>query len=101
MAAVGAATLLLFAVLGADGAAQVCRPNALGTISCPVERPKQRPPEGHVRGLDEVIDDARGDVRDPGFIPGRRTNSFGQTNPGAGGAVSPRCRTDNLGNVRC
>ena len=85
-----------------DAAAQVCRPNALGTISCPVERPKQRPlVEAEPRGLDRVLGRTRGDAPDSGFIPSRKTNSFGQTDPGAGGAASPRCRTDSLGATRC
>ena len=84
------------------GAAEiVCRPNALGTVSCPDDgpRPMARPGGPPVQGIDRVR--AR-TPKPPGeeFIPARRTDHLGGIVRRKGGAAGP-CREDTLGNLHC
>jgi hypothetical protein len=97
------ASVIVAALIGAAPAPAdtVCRPNVLGTVSCPIARPMPRPPFRHpVGALDRVR--AEPEVKDPGpvFIPARRTNILGTTLIDEG-VDANLCRPDVLGNLHC
>ena len=102
-------TAALGAVLGltlagpSAGADVVCRPNTLGTVSCPAAppRPVARPPgPAPVQALDRVR--ARGkQPQGEEFVPARRTNKLGGTVLREGGGAAGNCRADTLGNLHC
>ena len=73
-----AAFLLALAPLAPAAADVVCRPNALGTVSCPAPgpRPMARPVGKSVQALDRVRE--RSEVpAGTEFIPARRTDRLG------------------------
>ena len=83
-------------------AATVCRPTALGSVTCrgPAVRPLPRPPlASDVQALERLPDAAP--PAGTRFVPARRTNRLGTTTIDGGGAVPGRCRPDALGNLRC
>lgn len=87
-----------FPSAAADG---VCRPDALGTVSCPDgPRPKPRPLyRSRVQALERVTgESSQRDSRDT-FVPSRETRKLGGTIL-RGGLVGP-CRPDMLGNLNC
>jgi hypothetical protein len=105
-----AAAVVLGAMLAAGapvGADVVCRPNALGTVSCPAAEPRPAPrpraqPPGTppTQALDRVR--ARGERPEgEAFVPARRTNRLGGAVRREGGASAGVCRADTLGNLRC
>ena len=100
----GGLTLAMVAVLLAAGpgfAGTVCRPDQLGTVSCPVVvRPAPRPPfdKPPVQALDRIRE-ARPRAQPETFVPARRTRGLGGDLPDLD-AVGP-CRTDQLGNLHC
>ena len=91
---------------GAPGGADVvCRPNTLGTMSCPAEepRPMARPPLPG-RGPTQALDRVRQRTEQPEgekFVPARRTNRLGGTVRREGGGSAGTCRADTLGNLHC
>jgi hypothetical protein len=90
------------ALLGATPAAAqaVCRPNQLGTVSCPAgPRPAPRPEfDAPVQALERVREAPEGPP-ERGFIPARRTRGLGGVRPESD-VVGP-CRPDRLGNLHC
>ena len=96
-----AAAWLAVAAATPAAAEVVCRPNTLGTVSCPAAspRPMPRPLFGEpVQALDRVR--ARGqEAEGTEFIPARRTNRLGGIAADGGGA--DYCRADTLGNLHC
>jgi hypothetical protein len=86
---------------GPVGAEVVCRPNSLGSVSCPdgEPRPMARPGGPSVQALDRVRDRMR-EPADEDFIPARRTNRLGGTVRREGGWAGI-CRADTLGNLHC
>jgi hypothetical protein len=97
---IAAAFLLALALQAPAAADVVCRPNTLGTVSCPAPgpRPMPRPVGKSVQALDQVRE--RSEVP-PGteFIPARRTDRLGGITTTKGGANY--CRPDTLGNLHC
>lgn len=81
----------------------VCRPNALGAVTCTgphVPAPMPRPVlDVRKRGLEKVQAAPGAQPGPPAFVPARRTNRLGSTLPE--GRVTGPCRRDNLGNLRC
>lgn len=94
------AALMLSASPGT--AIEVCRPNALGMITCSGQP---------THGLDPLVvfpprrpDLSRVGPANPSFVSGARTNQFGDTILREGEIPPPRprlCRTDTLGNIHC
>lgn len=99
--AVLALCLLLLAPLAAGAADSVCRPDALGTVSCPDgPRPKPRPVyQSRVQALERVMDKAAARESRDTFVPSRETRTLGGTILNRG-LVGP-CRADMLGNLNC
>ena len=93
-----AVVALVAAVPAAAGT--VCRPNQLGTVSCPAgPRPAPRPSfDEPVQALERVRE-APAAEPERGFIPARRTRTLGGIRPGKD-VVGP-CRPDRLGNLHC
>lgn len=89
----------LAAVLPAPAQA-VCRPNQLGTVSCPAgPRPAPRPEfDEPVQALERVREAPEG-APERGFIPARRTRGLGGVRPESD-VIGP-CRADRLGNLHC
>ncbi len=84
----------------APAADVVCRPNTLGSVSCPAARPLPRPPaRASVQALDRVLAEGQ-EPKGPQFIPARRTNRLGGITIEQGGSAG-RCRPDTLGNLNC
>jgi hypothetical protein len=104
MAAALAAMLAAGAPAGAD---VVCRPNTLGTVSCPAAppRPMARPPGAVLApSPSQALDRVRQRTQQPegeDFVPARRTNRLGGTVRREGGASAGTCRADTLGNLHC
>ncbi|HET9070130.1 MAG TPA: hypothetical protein VFN28_15935 [Amaricoccus sp.] len=103
MTAVLATLLAAGPIVGPAAADVVCRPNTLGTVSCPAAepRPMARPPgPAPTQALDRV---RRRTAQPEGeeFIPARRTNRLGGTVLREGGPTVGNCRPDTLGNLRC
>ena len=91
--------LLALAPLAPAAADVVCRPNALGTVSCPAPgpRPMARPIGKSVQALDRVRE--RSEVpAGTEFIPARRTDRLGGISTKGGANY---CRADTLGNLHC
>ena len=100
------ASILMAGLLAATSpaAAQtVCRPNALGTVTCPAPPPEPRPIlRANTQALDRVRRSAAAAEQAPGLIPAWRSNRLGIT-PTAPGEIdgASHCRADSLGNLRC
>ena len=100
--------LLIAAALLAAGAAAaaaqgVCRPDKLGTVTCPVPPPRPRPPYlADTQAIDRVRRRTPAQSDLPVFIPSWRTNRLGTT-PLTGGetGIGGPCRADTLGNLIC
>ena len=100
----GLAVAALAAALPA-AAQVVCRPNQLGTVSCPAgPRPAPRPPfdKPPVQALDRVRE-APAAEPERGFIPARRTRGLGGVRPRRGTSAVHRDRAGptGLGNLHC
>ncbi len=95
----GLAMVALLAVLP-TAAQAVCRPNQLGTVSCPAgPRPAPRPSfDEPVQALERVREAPAGQP-ERGFIPARRTRGLGGVRPESD-VIGP-CRPDRLGNLHC
>lgn len=102
-------SLLLVATVSAASlpvaAQDVCRPNALGSVSClgPAVPPPPPRDAGDNRGIDAVLDLPPPERVSRTLIPARRTNSFGETllDPGEGGPLGGPCSRGTLGHLRC
>jgi hypothetical protein len=99
--------LVLLAPLPSPAAERaVCRPNALGAVSCPGDnlRPMPRPAyQSRVQALDRVRAGAQAREQQRGgerFVPSRETRRLGGTTVLPRGTSGP-CRPDALGNLRC
>ncbi|HRO10539.1 hypothetical protein [Amaricoccus sp.] len=103
MRRVAAAAIGAFLAVASPAEAEVvCRPNTLGTVSCPAAepRPLARPGPAPTQALDRV----RAREKQPEgetFIPARRTNRLGGTVLREGGGPAGTCRPDTLGNLHC
>ena len=91
-----------------DAAAQAaCRTDSLGAVDCAqpsASRPRARPPFADpTPGIDGMPTVPPAGSAAPELIPAHRQNSFGRTlvGPGEAQGRGGRCRTDNLGNLRC
>ncbi len=107
-AAIATIFALLVTMAVSARAMEVCRTNALGQVACsgrpthgldPIEpfRPEKS-------GVSRVQVAPGAGNADPGFVPARRTNAFGDTLPRPGEVPPPKpriCRADALGNLRC
>jgi hypothetical protein len=105
---VGKSSVLLLGVTlvaaAAPASAQTtCRPNNLGTVSCPVAPPKPRPfLEADTQAIDRVRRAAKPASAAPVFVPARRTNRLGgATQLAPGDPPVSNCRADRLGNLQC
>ncbi len=81
----------------------VCRPDHLGTVSCPdvTLRPKPRPIYRRpVQALERVRAEPEARDPSPGFVPARKTRALGGTLLLENGLTGP-CRPDMLGNLNC
>ncbi|MFT3973634.1 MAG: hypothetical protein QM699_09350 [Amaricoccus sp.] len=99
--ALAAVLLLSLPASGAD--TMTCRPDALGTVSCPADgvRPRPRPIyRAPVQALDRVEAEAAGRSRPDAFVPARETRRLGGTMILERGLSGP-CRPDMLGNLNC
>lgn len=88
---------------GPAAAELMCRPDALGTVSCPGDGPRPMPRPIYrqpVQALDRV--GAKADARrEPDrFVPSRETRRLGGTMLLKEGLSGP-CRPDMLGNLNC
>lgn len=98
--------ILLFMAMALPSQAadtMTCRPNALGTVSCPDDgaRPKPRPIyRAPVQALDRVEQKAATKNRPDTFVPSRETRRLGGTLMLERGLTGP-CRKDTLGNLNC
>jgi hypothetical protein len=93
----------LLAVAAPVAAQTTCRPNNLGTVSCPVGPPKPRPVlEADTQALDRVRREPGVVSKAPVFVPARRTNRLGgATELAPGDPPVSYCRPDRLGNLQC
>jgi hypothetical protein len=101
--AVGFLLLLPLSLPSQAADTMTCRPNALGTVSCPDDgaRPKPRPIyRAPVQALDRVEQKAATKNRPDTFIPSRETRRLGGTLMLERGLTGP-CRKDTLGNLNC
>lgn len=97
------AALLLLPLPSAAAETMTCRPNTLGTVSCPAERarPKPRPAfRPPVQALERVERKAAAKSRPDTFVPARETRRLGGTMTLPSGLSGP-CRPDTLGNLNC
>lgn len=99
--ALAALLLLPLPATGAD--TQTCRPNALGSVSCPDagSRPRPRPIyRAPVQALDRVEERAAARRQPETFVPSRETRRLGGTTTLPSGLSGP-CRANMLGNLNC
>lgn len=99
------AAALVLAISPPAAAAEltVCRPDALGSVSCPGDgpRPKPRPIyRAPVQALDRVEGRAAARQTPETFVPSRETRRLGGTMMLERGLSGP-CRPDALGNLNC
>lgn len=110
--ALALAWVFAFDLLAGAAAAQaqvVCRPDALGNVTCDGEaapRVRIRPPfRKGAEGLGAVQPRPNPDAIGPSLAPAPRADALGNIRPSPrdlrGGGVRPPCRTDPLGNLRC
>lgn len=97
------AILVLLPLPAASADTMTCRPNVLGSVSCPDwgDRPKPRPIyRKPVQALDRVERKAAAREQAGRFVPARKTDRLGGTMILERGLSGP-CRRDTLGNLNC